>query len=239
MSSVQISEEQIISQGAEGRVYLLNDYFGKKCIVKERFSKKYRHPILDNKLTKQRLIREIKNIAKCRQQGIETPSIYNIDKTKGLIFMEYIEGCSVKHYLRQFENNNNNNDNMNVDHNNKGWNDNCLELFQHIGKLIGLMHKNKIIHGDLTTSNIMLRNEKINHIVMIDFGLSFITTLDEDKAVDLYVLERALLSTHPNSEQLFTELLKGYQQVDNVQSKTVIKKLEQVRLRGRKKSMVG
>ncbi|KAL9643636.1 hypothetical protein ABK040_010248 [Willaertia magna] len=200
MSSVQISEEQ------------------------ERFSKKYRHPILNNKLTKQRLIREIKNIAKCRQQGIETPSIYNIDKTKGLIFMEYIEGCSVKHYLRQFENNNNNNDNMNVDHNNKGWNDNCLELFQHIGKLIGLMHKNKIIHGDLTTSNIMLRNEKINHIVMIDF-------------VDLYVLERALLSTHPNSEQLFTELLKGYQQVDNVQSKTVIKKLEQVRLRGRKKSI--
>lgn len=32
--------------------------------------------------------------------------------------------------------------------------------------------------------------------MLIDFGLSFTSTLPEDKAVDLYVLERALLSMH-------------------------------------------
>lgn len=62
------------------------------------------------------------------------------------------------------------------------------------------MHDSGIIHGDLTTSNMMIRQNK--SIVMIDFGLSFNSTLIEDKAVDLYVLERAFLSTHPNTEEM-------------------------------------
>lgn len=174
---------------------MLNDYFGKRAILKERFSKKYRHPTLDVKLTKQRLVKEAKNVSKCRQIGIQVPTIYNVDKTNNQIYMEYIEGCSIKEYLRKFE----------VQANSSEehiWDQSCLEIFHSVGKIIGLLHKNKLVHGDLTTSNMMLRNGNINNIVMIDFGLSFTTTLDEDKAVDLYVLERALLSTHPNSERL-------------------------------------
>ena len=45
---------------------------------------------------------------------------------------------------------------------------------------------------------------------MIDFGLSYVSTLAEDKAVDLYVLERAFASTHPDSEPLFTSVLTAY-----------------------------
>ena len=41
---------------------------------------------------------------------------------------------------------------------------------------------------------------------MIDFGLSFQEGVAEDKGVDLYVLERAFLSTHPNTEKLFAEV---------------------------------
>lgn len=166
--------------------------------MKERFSKKYRHPSLDVKLTRQRLVKEAKNINKCRQQGIETPAIYNVDKTNSIIYMEYIEGCSVKEYLRRFEIPNGS------EH---VWDESCLEISRHVGKIIATMHKCKIVHGDLTTSNIMLRNGEIDKVVMIDFGLSFVTTLDEDKAVDLYVLERALLSTHPNSEALVSSTL--------------------------------
>ena len=64
------------------------------------------------------------------------------------------------------------------------------------------MHEAKIVHGDLTTSNMLLRNSQPNHLVMIDFGLSYTTSLAEDMAVDLYVLERAILSTHPNAKKL-------------------------------------
>jgi TP53 regulating kinase-like protein len=71
-----------------------------------------------------------------------------------------------------------------------------------MGAIIATIHENNLVHGDLTTSNIMLRQSDSQKIVMIDFGLSYFSTLVEDKAVDLYVMERAFLSTHPNSENL-------------------------------------
>lgn len=45
---------------------------------------------------------------------------------------------------------------------------------------------------------------------MIDFGLASVSTLAEDKAVDLYVLERAFASTHPGSDNLFAIVLDSY-----------------------------
>ena len=73
-------------------------------------------------------------------------------------------------------------------------------IMSSIGSSIGAMHQCDVIHGDLTTSNMLLRYGISPFIVLIDFGLSYISTLIEDKAVDLYVLERALASTHPESE---------------------------------------
>lgn len=73
---------------------------------------------------------------------------------------------------------------------------------------------------------------------MIDFGLSFHSTLSEDKAVDLYVLERAFLSSHPNSEALFALILETYAQ-SHPRAAGVLKRLEEVRLRGRKRDMIG
>ena len=69
-----------------------------------------------------------------------------------------------------------------------------------IGHSIGRMHAIEVIHGDLTTSNMLLRSSSPPSIVLIDFGLSYVSALVEDKAVDLYVLERALASTHPEDE---------------------------------------
>ncbi|EMP35735.1 TP53-regulating kinase [Chelonia mydas] len=101
------------------------------------------------------------------------------------------------------------------------------------------MHDDDLIHGDLTTSNMLLRPpvEELD-LVLIDFGLSFISGLPEDKGVDLYVLEKAFLSTHPNTDTLFEALLKKYSTTSK-KSSPVIKKLDEVRLRGRKRSMVG
>lgn len=103
--------------------------------------------------------------------------------------MEYIEGLTVKDYI------------------NNGLTDEQKDdLAQKIGKILATLHDNNTIHGDLTTSNLMLRKSN-NSLVLIDFGLSFVSNLIEDKGVDLYVLERAFLSTHPNTEEFVNGFL--------------------------------
>jgi TP53 regulating kinase-like protein len=120
-----------------------------------------------------------------------------------------------------------------------------------IGTEIAKMHMADIIHGDLTTSNMMLRHTSSPYIspsgqispatelVLIDFGLAYNSNIIEDKAVDLYVLERAFSSTHPDSEPLFTSVLNAYQHKVGKEWSAVGKRLDDVRLRGRKRSMVG
>lgn len=111
-------------------------------------------------------------------------------------------------------------------------------LAQKVGRILAAMHDEDVVHGDLTTSNMLLRPGGELDLVLIDFGLSYISALPEDKGVDLYVLEKAFLSTHPNTEALFEKLLQSYTAASK-KSSAVIKKLDEVRLRGRKRSMVG
>ena len=125
-------------------------------------------------------------------------------------------------------------------------------LMGKIGKAIGRMHEVGIVHGDLTTSNLMVRkcNQKDSaeqsenedqdqgDIVLIDFGLAGQNSQEEDKAVDLYVLERAFGSTHPEAEDGFKEVLRVYGE-SHKGAMVVLKRLEEVRMRGRKRSMVG
>lgn len=120
-----------------------------------------------------------------------------------------------------------------------------------IGRLVGALHKAGVVHGDLTTSNLMLRDTRPAHeyrqeenpsmdgdIVLIDFGLSVQSSQDEDRAVDLYVLERAFGSTHPHTEPFFECLLEGYRE-SYKGAGPALKRLEDVRMRGRKRSMIG
>jgi TP53 regulating kinase-like protein len=128
-------------------------------------------------------------------------------------------------------------------------------LMEKVGMTVGKLHEIGIVHGDLTTSNLMLRPPKRTEppevvaggdvggslqgdVVLIDFGLAVQTVQDEDKAVDLYVLERAFGSTHPQAEGLFKEVLKVYGQ-SYKGAHVVLKRLEDVRMRGRKKTMIG
>ena len=98
---------------------------------------------------------------------------------------------------------------------------------QKLGKQTALLHKNNIIHGDLTTSNTILSEDKL---FIIDFGLGFISTKIEDKAVDLHLIKQALEAKHfQNHTDLFTNFLKTYKDEE------VIKRLEVVEKRGRYK----
>lgn len=118
-------------------------------------------------------------------------------------------------------------------------------LMGQVGAAVGLMHSKGVVHGDLTTSNLMLRPREGQQaeglegdMVLIDFGLASQSVQDEDRAVDLYVLERAFGSTHPGAEALFEEVLKAYGKSFK-QASVVLRKLEDVRMRGRKRSMIG
>ncbi len=138
------------------------------------------------------------------------------------------------------------------------WEEDVRGLMGKIGKAVGEMHRVGVVHGDLTTSNLMLRPPlhktmtngdgaatqdeeeelRIGEIVLIDFGLSAQTMQDEDRAVDLYVLERAFGSTHPEIEGGFQEVLRAYGQSYRGAG-VVLKRLIEVRMRGRKRSMLG
>jgi TP53 regulating kinase and related kinases len=112
-------------------------------------------------------------------------------------------------------------------------------LTKRIGEIVGKLHANNIIHGDLTSSNILAdEREDGFDLILIDFGLSCYSSSNEDKGVDLYVLERALISTHSTLPSLFDDILKEYK-ATNPTSEETIKKFEEVRTRGRKRTMVG
>lgn len=216
----------LLKQGAEARVYK-TEFYKKKAIVKERFSKSYRHPSLDEKLTHRRTTQEVRSMLRCRKAGICTPAVYFVDYSTHCIYMEEIENCVTTR-----------------DHINNLLNAPSEEsekslqiLAEKIGSSLAAMHNVDCIHGDLTTSNILLK-AGFENIILIDFGLSFISLLTEDKGVDLYVLERAFLSTHPNTEHLFKIILESYRKKAN-KADEIIKKLDEVRMRGRKRTMVG
>ena len=198
---------KIIKQGAEAIIKLK-----KNRIIKERIKKNYRINEIDKKLRKFRTRRE-GNILK-KAVFINVPIVYDVDDEKMIIEMEYIKGVLIKDFL-------NNNDL-----------DEILKISDLIGQDIARLHDNEIIHGDLTTTNLIIKDEKI---YFIDFGLAFISHKSEDKAVDLYLLKQALTSSFPQiSEQMFNIILQSYH--THKQHHEVLERLKKVEKRGRYKS---
>lgn len=203
----------LLSQGAEAHLYR-GQFFGRPCVVKQRIPKVYRHPELDARLLKQRTTQEIRCLA--RLCGvINVPRVYAAFPLNYSFVMEEIPGRSVKHALLDAPNR--------------------KVIASKIGKILAAMHNANVIHGDLTTSNMLLHTEDL---FLIDFGLAQVSKLAEDKAVDLYVLERSLGSVHSELDGLFSDILREYCAMVN--DRDAIKlKLHEVQKRGRKRSMIG
>ncbi len=168
-------------------------YWGKPAILKQRFEKKYRHPTLDAKLTKQRLSMEVRGMLKARKLGLCTPGVLLVDAETNSIIMEKIPGVTVKEWLKVGQ-----------------YSPKDLEeVLCKIGRLVAKLHDGGMVHGDLTTSNLVIREGK-KELVFIDFGLSFNSVIPEDKAVDIYVMERAFLNAHADKQGLFDTVLSAY-----------------------------
>lgn len=234
------SPPSLIAQGAEALLYRSTYLLPSlPCALKYRPSKPYRHPILDLRLTKARILAEARVLAKCRREGVPVPAVYALDEAAGWLMLEWIDGEVVRIQLNAWLER----------RASEGADDaHLVHLMQRVGAAVGRMHAIGVVHGDLTTSNLMLRpatEEGLpvgdvldGEIVLIDFGLASQSTHEEDRAVDLYVLERAFGSTHPRAEGLFTEVLAAYGKSFKGAG-VVLKKLEDVRMRGRKRSMLG
>ncbi|KAL7273987.1 serine/threonine-protein kinase bud32 [Rhizina undulata] len=236
----------LIKQGAEALVYRTTYLLPHiPALLKFRPRKAYRHPTLDLRLTKHRCLSEARLLIRARALGIPVPAVYFVDETRGEIFMEWIPGRSIREILDEVLET-------------EGGEHVVDGMMVKVGEAVGRLHANDLVHGDLTTSNIMVRDshggralsqveeadgaEKVREgegqVMLIDFGLGMVSTQEEDKAVDLYVLERAFASTHPKAEGLFGDVLKAYER-SHKGSKTVLRRLQDVRMRGRKRSMIG
>ena len=204
----------LIKKGAEANLYLEN-WHGKKVIIKERIPKKYRLPVLDERIRTYRTVHEPQLMHEAKKAGVPTPTIYMVDLAKKSIIMEYVEGKQVKKILNQLSAKER------------------IELCKKIGILIGRLHKNGIIHGDLTTSNVILTPN--GKIYFVDFGLGEFSKELEAKGVDLHLMRRAFQSTHYLfAEESFNAVLEGYTEaVGEVEAKKVLEKIREIELRGR------
>ena len=198
-----------IAQGAEAIIYKDNN-----TIIKERFSKEYRLPQIDNALRQFRTRREAKILGKLDELQFPAPHLQEFCDKRMSIVMDFVPGEKLRDVLL------------------KG--DDFQKLALEMGERVGKLHHNNMVHGDLTTSN-MIQHKSTGHIHLIDFGLSSFSDKDEDKAVDLFLFDRALESTHYHHyPEIFEKALEGYKK-SNPKAASVLERLEVVQKRGRNK----
>jgi TP53 regulating kinase-like protein len=170
-------------------------------VYKRRIEKRYRVKELDTRLRKERTKSEAKLISEARRKGVPTPVIFDVNEY--VLVMEKIEGELAREVITE-------------------------PLSERIGEFVGILHKSGIIHGDLTTSNIIVGDR----IYLIDFGLAFIESNTEARGVDVHVFFQSLQGTHEAYEQLKKAFINGYKRTFP-QATQVLKRAAEIERRGR------
>ena len=206
-----MTDNKVIYQGAEAEISIIK-YKNREAIQKKRLHKSYRIKYLDKFLISSRTKEEAKLIIEARRAGVTVPIIYDIDLFNGKIIMQYLKGERVKDIF------------------NKLNNKKRTLLCKKIGKNIAFLHNKNIIHGDITTSNMILFNDKI---YFIDFGLGEKNQEIESKGVDLHVLMEAIESTHSKYSKFFNIIFDEYSSHLQDDSKKIKLKIQEIIKRGR------
>jgi TP53 regulating kinase-like protein len=210
----KVTAQRLLQKGAEASLFLA-DWHGKQVVIKARLPKKYRPAKLDAAIRGYRTVHEPQLMHEAKKAGVATPFIFLVDVKNAAITMEFVEGKQVKQLLG------------------------CIslrerrELCVRIGELVGKLHGRGVIHGDLTTSNMILNGE--GKIFLVDFGLGEKSMELEAKGVDLHLLKRALQSTHYQfAEECFESVMKGYSAVLGAEETgKVLGKIKEIEKRGR------
>jgi TP53 regulating kinase-like protein len=202
---------KMIYRGAEADV-MLGSWAGIKAVHKVRKPFPYRLPVLDRTIREQRTAHEAQMIHDAKRAGVRTPYLYYVSPSEALIVMEYVVGERLKILLDTA--------------------DDRLVLAKTFGTAVGRLHAAGIMHGDLTTSNVIMSD---GGLVVIDFGLSLYSQRVEDHAVDLRLIKETLTGAHSKiSIQAFSAFLEGYGEVVGAQRALAVrKKLAEIERRGR------
>lgn len=210
----------LIKKGAEADLYLepftrvLHGAGDGKVVVKHRISKRYRIPDIDRKLRSTRTALESKLLMDAKRAGVPTPLVYEVDQSGMRIVMEFIDGKQVKLVLDRLRP--------------KGR----RKLCELIGRQVARLHRTGIVHGDLTTSNMILTRD--GKVYFVDFGLGEYNPSIEARGVDLHLLRRALQSIHFRiTEDAYQSVLSGYRREFGEGAGRVVKRAEEVERRGR------
>jgi TP53 regulating kinase-like protein len=204
---------RLVAKGAEADLWLDPNWNGVKALVKRRGEKKYRNPELDREIRRSRTIREASIIHRAKKAGAPTPVIYQVDPESATIVMEFVDGDRVRDVVDSLEA------------------DERRSLFRLIGVMAGRLHGAGIIHGDLTTSNIIRTHDRI---VFIDFGLGEVSRETEKRGVDLNLMQRMLTSTHfRHTGELFAAFQEGYRSALGAEAGEVLDRMEEIARRGR------
>jgi TP53 regulating kinase-like protein len=199
---------KVIGRGAEAVLYLESGR-----IIKERVKKGYRHPDIDLRIRKMCTRRENKLLFSASSL-IDVPKVFDFSDSEMKITMEFIIGDTLRDVLDSLPKTKR------------------VKVCEQLGCSIALLHDASIIHGDLTTSNFILKDNKV---FFIDFGLGFFSVKAEDKAVDLHLLRQALESKHyRHFEECFDAVISGYKKT-SVNAKQTLDRFVAVERRGRYK----
>jgi TP53 regulating kinase-like protein len=210
----KLAKPRLIKKGAEASLFIA-DWHGRKVIMKKRLPKKYRPPLLDERIRTYRTIHEPQLLHEAKKAGVSAPLVYLVDVRNATIIMEFIDGRQIKQLLGEVS-----------EAERKRF---CLKIGESISKL----HKNGIVHGDLTTSNMIMIDS--GEIFFVDFGLGEKTYETEAKAVDLHLAKRALQSVHFRfAKECFDAVIEGYSRVLGAESVgSVLVKVREIERRGR------
>jgi Kae1-associated kinase Bud32 len=181
---------KLLARGAEAELRVV-DWMGRRALAKQRVPKAYRLPELDARLRQARTKTEARLLREARLAGVPTPLVYDVDLAAETctLTMEFIEGEQVKRLLNSMPLSG------------------ARKMSSKIGEMVGALHAGGIIHGDLTTSNMLWAEESM---YFIDFGLGGMADEVEARGVDLRVLKEAFGSTHSHIGGCFDIILEGY-----------------------------
>ncbi len=182
---------RLIARGAEAELYLA-EWAGLRVVVKRRVAKRYRHRVLDEWLRRRRTIVEARMLVRSLELGLDVPVLYEASVAETTLVMEYFEGRPLRRVIEE-----------------RGVDELVAGATRRLGYMIGVLHEHGFVHGDVTTSNLLVSSR--GHVKLIDFGLSGAAEDEEDLAVDIHLYLRSLESTHPEwVETLYKLFLEGY-----------------------------
>jgi TP53 regulating kinase-like protein len=202
-----------IAIGAESTIRKVQ-LWGNSYVLKSRPNKPYLLPEIDRLLRASRTTRECKALTIARSLGVPTPTVHAVDLSDSSILMDYIDGKQLKQVAGM------------------EMPAHLAQLCTQFGRLVAYLHRGSLVHGDPTTSNLLVTpNDKM---WMVDFGLAEMNATVEMKGVDLHLIMRALETTHWDlQEEMFASMIEGYVEVLGDESEQVLVRMREIRERGR------